>query len=111
MQHPVPYDPVANIFDTNAANRSKSDKGLKAGFDSHYISISKSKHYHAVDSLDYDFDELVLKEAAQVLPIAVVYFWYVVQPIPCREWDYGFILCYIFENVSDKTPTLQELES
>ena len=74
MQHPVPYDPVTKTFDTKAANRSKSDKGLKAGFDSHYVSISKSKHYHAVDSSDYDFDELVLKEAAQVLPIAVVYF-------------------------------------
>ena len=74
MQHPVPYDPVTKIFDTETANGSKSDKGLKAGFDSHYISISKSTHYHAVDSSNYDFDELVLKEATQVLPIAVVYF-------------------------------------
>ena len=74
MQYPVPYDPVTKIFDTKTANRNKSDKGLKAGFDSHYISISKSKHFHAVDSSDYDFDELVIKEAAQVLPIAVVYF-------------------------------------
>ena len=74
MQHPVPYDLVSKTFDTNAADRSKSDKGLKAGFDSHYISISKSTRYHAVDSSHYDFDELVLKEAAQVLPIAVVYF-------------------------------------
>ena len=74
MQYPVPYDPVTKIFDTKTANRSRSDKGLKAGFDSHYISISKSQRYHAMDSSDYDFDELVLKEAAQVLPIAVVYF-------------------------------------
>ena len=74
MQHPVPYDPVTQTFDMKTATTIKSDKGLKAGFDSHYISISKSKNYHAVDSSDYDFDELVLKEAAQVLPIAVVYF-------------------------------------
>ena len=74
MQHPVPYDPATEIFDTDAAKKSRSDKGLKAGFDSHFISVSKSKRYHAMDSSDYDFDELVLKEAAQVLPIAVVYF-------------------------------------
>ena len=74
MQHPVPYDPVKKTFDTSAAEENKSDKGLKAGFDSHYISVSKSNYYHAVDTADYDFDELVLKEAAQVLPIAVVYF-------------------------------------
>ena len=73
MQHPVPYDPVTNTFDMRAAE--KTDKGLKAGFDSHYISVSTSKRNHAVDSPDdYDFDELVLKEATQVLPIAVVYF-------------------------------------
>ena len=28
---------VTKIFDTKTANRSKSDKGLKAGFDSHYV--------------------------------------------------------------------------
>ena len=70
MQHPVPYDPVAKTY----SRAVKADKGLEAGFDSHYISISESKRNHAVDSSDYDFDELVLKEAAQVLPIAVVYF-------------------------------------
>ena len=74
MHHPVPYDPVTKTFDTDSADRSKSDKGLKAGFDSHYISISESEGFQAVDSPNYDYDELVLKDAAQVLPIAVVYF-------------------------------------
>lgn len=75
FQHPVPYDEATGQFDTRAANLLKSDKGMKAGFDSHYISISEKEGYQAVDSAaEYDFDEVVLKEASQVLPIAAVYF-------------------------------------
>ena len=74
-QHPVPYDPVTGVFDTRKAELSKSDKGMKAGFDSHFVSVSRRAQYQAVDSRkEYDYDELVLKEAAQILPIAAVYF-------------------------------------
>ena len=74
-QHPVPYDEVTNSFDMRAAELQKADKGLKAGFDSHFVSVSVKDRYHAVDPpTNYDYDEIVLKEAAQVLPIAVVHF-------------------------------------
>ena len=43
--HPVPYDPTTGQFDMIAGNKTRSDKGLKAGFDSHFISISTSLKY------------------------------------------------------------------
>ena len=74
-QHPVPYDPVTNTFDHRTVNLAKSDKGMKAGFDSHYISVAIREGFQAVDSpTKYDYDEVVLKEATQVLPVAAVHF-------------------------------------
>ena len=74
-QHPVPFDPTTGIFDTRKATHHKSDKGMKAGFDSHFVSVARHTQYQAVDSMtEYDYDELVVKEAAQILPIAAVYF-------------------------------------
>ena len=70
-QHPVPYNEETETFDVDAA--AKADKGMKAGFDSHFVSISVKEGYQVVDSTDYDYDEIVLKEAAQVLPIAIVH--------------------------------------
>ena len=75
FQHPVPYDPETGKFDTRTANLHKSDKGMKAGFDSHFVSVSKKMQYQATDSaVGYDYDEIVVKEAAQVLPLAIVKF-------------------------------------
>lgn len=70
--HPIPFDFESKTYDLKSAGRS--DKGLKAGFDSHYISVKASADYQAVDTDDYDYDEIVVKSEHQVLPIAVAYF-------------------------------------
>ena len=70
--HPIPFDPQTQTFNSRQAQRS--DKGLMAGFDSHFVSVSQKNQMQAVDTRDYDFDEVVVKEKQQVLPIAVVYF-------------------------------------
>jgi hypothetical protein len=53
----------------------RDDKALKAPFDGHFVDISVNRGYQAAplgEAIDYD--ELVVKEDAQVLPLCKVYF-------------------------------------
>jgi len=50
------------------------DKALQPGFDSHYVCVSTGHKYQAVIAAHADCDELVVKEEAQTLPVAVVHF-------------------------------------
>jgi hypothetical protein len=67
--HPVPgVGPDADLA-------KRDDKALKPGFDGHFVSISVNRNYQATPlGEDIDFDELVVKEDAQVLPLCKVYF-------------------------------------
>merc|ERR1712098_951500 len=59
--HPIPFNTETRRFERQDAPRD--DKALKAGFDSHFASVSVRGHYEATDATDdYDFDELVVKE-------------------------------------------------
>ena len=69
--HPVPFDAVTRKFDTSDMQRN--DKCLKAGFDSHFASVSQAINMQAVDGADYDFDELVLKQKEQARPQHTVF--------------------------------------
>ena len=69
--HPVPFDPETNTYDSG--NMQRNDKCLKAGFDSHFVSVSQTKRMQAVDGEDFDFDEIVLKQKEQARPKNTVY--------------------------------------
>jgi len=70
------YDPNSTIskFHYMYPNQVRNDKALMPGYDSHYICISKRTGYQSVTVDDADYDELVLKEETQILPLAIVYF-------------------------------------
>jgi hypothetical protein len=50
------------------------DKGLKSSFDAHFIGVSSKWFYQAAPIAQIEYDEIVLKEDCQVLPLAIVYF-------------------------------------
>jgi len=65
---------AGDVTQLQADLRKRRDKALRPGFDSHFACVSMKSKYQAVGVEDEDFDELVVKEEAQVLPVAVVYF-------------------------------------
>jgi len=69
-----PNNSSLSKFHYKYPNGERNDKALEAGFDSHYVCVSRQNGYQAVRAEDADYDELVLKEEAQVLPLAIVYF-------------------------------------
>jgi hypothetical protein len=53
----------------------REDKALKPAFDAHFIGINASKwKYQACPPAEIEYDEIVIKEESQVLPIAIIYF-------------------------------------
>ena len=68
---PIPFDENSGKFHRTQARRS--DKVLKARYDSHYVSVKESIDFQAVDDNSYDYDEIVVKSEHQVLPIAIAY--------------------------------------
>jgi actin-related protein 3 len=70
--HPVP---AGATIDFLLDHKNRQDKVLKAGFDAHFASISTLHSFQAVGpDTNHDYDEIVLKEERQVLPVAKVYF-------------------------------------
>jgi hypothetical protein len=70
--HPIPAGATLDFLQNH---ENRQDKVLKAGFDAHFASISVSHNFQAVGpNIKHDYDEIVLKEERQVLPIAKIYF-------------------------------------
>jgi len=77
--HPIPEEAVVKAKEgdfslVTVAMKKRHDKALEAGFDSHFVCVSPRKKYQAVQvGSEENLFELVVKEEAQVLPLAVVY--------------------------------------
>ncbi len=116
---PIPFNEETGKFDIARAKRS--DKVLKARYDSHFISVKSAIDFQAIDDESYDYDEIVVKSEHQLLPIAITY----VKPKPVlphknsRERRNGALVyaisekCYDseedenIENIEDKTKSQQ----
>jgi len=76
-----PPDSRVSVFHCNFSEDSavpidaRRDKALKPGFDAHVVAISESSKYQAAMEGDRAvWDELVVDQERQLLPIAIVYF-------------------------------------
>jgi len=77
--YPIPEEAITRSLEGDGtelreALKKRYDKALLAGFDSHFICVSSNAGYQAVKLEDVEFFELVVKEEAQVLPFAVLYY-------------------------------------
>jgi len=64
-----------NYPESSQFERARKDKALKAGFDAHFIAVSALRDYEAAMEGDSDvWDELVVAQERQILPLAIVYF-------------------------------------
>ncbi len=80
-QHDYPAGSRVSVFHCSYPEGSaitsqfdRKDKALKAGFDGHIVAISEKRNYEAAMPGDHAvWDELVVAQERQILPLAIVY--------------------------------------